>query len=208
MVGTRITGGVYYNCDFVTADMREMLITNTKFSACNFDNAFLSKVRFRKCEFSSCSFYGTDFEATEGLTTCNFGMTCQGLLGNSKGISAILDLERGTYTVAPKYSKVGNNPIPLPPSKIKTSLRELVDPKPLKTVKHYRSPAQQVVKSKKETAEKYGHLDDADEQWSCGGYYGEAAATHYRKHLWGFGERAVLECSNIDEFRGSLSEKR
>lgn len=200
--GTLMLRGNFYRCSFVTARFRDAVISESVFVGCNFDNAFLGGAKLRHSEFSDCSFRAADFANAKGLTSCTFRANCRGL-DSIRGARAALNHKIRAYFVSPLYN-TEPKPKALPPATPTAptiTVDDLVDPEPLPAVAHYRSPPSKVARGKLESARKWGYLDDGDDD----DYYYSSASSAYKKHLWGYGTCAVLECSDIDEYREAMN---
>jgi len=78
----------------------------------------------------------------------------------------------------------------------------LVEPEKLSEVSHYRSPPSKILKSDEMSKkDKEDSKDDWDEEdyYACGWY--NWISPSKEKHRYGYGTNAVLECTNIEEFR-------
>lgn len=190
MCGVKLTGE-FKKCNFDSVNLRKAEFYDSQFYGCDFVGAWMIGARFRDVSFSACDFSGADFSQAHGLTTCTFKDDCIGL-GQNRGVRATLDRKRGVYSLLPAYLTTASTQRKhMGP--IHNSPEELIDPTPIPSVDHYRSPAAQIPKTCTDDIE----YDDGYSYY-LSGWYDDS------KYKYGYKENAVLECPDIEEFRGCV----
>lgn len=199
--------GTFRDCSFAFTYLRRATFLGATFERCDFGGAWANNAKFHDCTFTDCNFGSLNLTGAKGLNTCHI----KGCTDTDKVIGANIyrNLRTGAQITFPLVERPRGEEKPLTKSKDNLAPRDnWVDPKPLPPAEHYRSSPIKVTFYLKGQAEKYGYLDDDKGGAYCAyGVWGEEEPTTYRKHLWGYSTFAVLECSDIEVFRGCRGAK-
>ena len=185
--------GNFQNCYFINTDLSGAVISGALFVKCNFSHTNFTEATFRKCKFVGCRFGGANFKGAKGLSTCKFQEDCTYLF-ESKNSFVYRDPHSKTFIVEPLdeepiEGKVVGDYEPRPAIELDREPEKLPE---LPNVEHYRS-----VQSEAAEIDEDYYADVHFSSWERAYYsYYEPAVN------FGYGGNAVLECPDIDEYKG------
>jgi len=190
---SRIT---FNNCIFKGATFEGSRVVDCVFKKCTLESSILDKVKFTSTMFLECKFDGASLVGIMHIAReVYFDPKCSGLF-STKGPTFNLSVLDGWQPVGSKVTrKFKGWKKEVKPEDLDPDM--LVDPVHLPPVPHYRSAPTKIPAGLKKKAKTLGHYDDQKHYYH--GY--KVESSQYRRYWWGFDNRAVLECSDIELFR-------
>ena len=208
--------GRFEHCDFTSANLYRATLTGV-FVSCTFTFASFVSAVLQNAIFRDCNFNMVDFEKCKGMSTCTFKDDCT--FEQVKNVRFI-NIPGFCMTLVP--DTLGTTKKPAKPPKKVESKSVSDEPIKLPEVQHYRSPQG---KAKIISGSIHQTCDDYDE-WGYSGLHAMAAVMGGRMHQvmheqralaaqqplstykyvdpktrYGYGENAVLECSDIEVYK-------
>lgn len=181
----------FRRCEFIGTKLRSASFKEAIFINCNFNRAQFNFSDFKSCRFFNCSFRGATMTYAVGLKSCFFDKTCK-YLYEVGGVQVSRSIDSPSFSVrarsdyatkrSEQYSENCNKPK-------KEEEEKITD---LPPVNHYRSTPSKDVKV-------------PDKEYYAGwaaayGYMGNLGDDYMEEKNFGYGENAVLECPDINEF--------
>jgi len=181
----------FLDCKFFLCTFKGLTLDTPCFTRCSLKVCSFIDANLKGGIFALCSFACVDFTGCRGLPGCYFASNCTGL-EECQSIGTFRNIDgRGivVYTISEKTATSPTTPPGHPPPKV-----TLLVPKEKKPriVDHYVSPACSIVSIPEEEEEEW------ENWWFQSRTVVNAGVTDY-----GYGKTAVLECADIDEFRGA-----
>jgi hypothetical protein len=174
--GATIHQATFENCTFDFASLDDTYISGTVFLRCSLRHCIIGASTMRDCTFNYCDLCGTDFTLTKVLLD-NWCLNCE----SAPLMVGAIRNNRGKLTRLPSAISV-----------ITGRKKEAPKRKELPKCDHYRSAP----------SDNLNVHADAPIFYNYGAYYEEEpGTTKEEKEAYGYGENAVLECSDIEEYR-------
>lgn len=196
MKDVKVRGAKFINCIFSHASINDSQFVDCKFIHCEFECATITDTFLLRSDFISCDFKWVKFREVSGLATCMFDASSKNLQGDFRPRGANFYLKGGEYRASAIFNSPNSSKQPVNVPEVKKEVKKEISPLP--EVKHYRSQPKE--ESENSTAVEDDDYD-VDYSWYMGGNM--AGYTHWEsyKDKWGYGDNAVLECSDIDIYK-------
>lgn len=213
-----IQWATFINCSFIGANFKDGKLRDTAFNNCDFGGASM----FNMVGVSSCKFH-MDCKGVLGLYTDLaikligskqvYTVIPKDVCNMANGKPKEFDLNSFKPVVGSVHGHLPNRgPGQYSNYKVTPHVSQidtLVDPEWLPVVDHYRSPPSKILKSKK-PRETQGYAEFDDDECYYGGYPMMQRGSwhtyiHNEEYKYGYIKNAVLECSDVEEFKKCLS---
>jgi hypothetical protein len=164
--------GAFTVCYFVETNLKGATIVGAEFNNCVFKNADLSSAKLKNSTFTNCNFKGAKLDGAKGLSSCTFDFSCT--FDNLENYTIIPNEAKATMTLVPKGNPTGTTHV-VPPTPIITAITANATPNTI-----------------------YGEEVGDEDLYTW--HQGQKPVQYNDTTI--STRRAVLECTNIAEFKG------